>query len=310
LEKFLGHSGPPERKVTERENGLETRLHGLADARLPFLGITGDAGVSFWLPRRPGAEPQLEEGNEGVALCFSVGPAPPAPRPRAVWLDVRSLFRLLGDRTHRRTNFLRDVGGRVDLQDAIPARTDALAIPRGDASALGVYARWLFDLLNIEVGGPVLADVLVFRAGSRPDLLLLLVRALFESAAWRRSPVHAEAVSRVWHSAGFREAVRAELLAPLRGDPQTRAVLAASLLSGLVPGGIVTTEETRLAFGDLRNEEIGEHEVQDGLRRLAAAQLLESVAGGQFRIPPSGVGFLLLDWLDDLDGFLSGTPAG
>jgi hypothetical protein len=306
LETFLGHAGPPERKVVERENGLETRLYGLADARLPFLGITGDAGVRFWLPRRPGAEPQPEEGDEGVVLCFTVGSAP-SPRRRAVWLDVRSLFRLLGDRAHRRTNFLREVGGRVDLQDAIPARTDALAIPRGDASALGVYARWLFDLLNVEAGMPVLGDVLVFRAGARPGLLLLLIRALFESASWRRSPVHPDAVSRVWHSAGFREAARAELLAPLTGDPRTQVMLAASLLAGLAPGGIVTNGEVRLAFGDLRDEEIGEQEVQDGLRRLVDAGLLEAVAEGQYRIPPSGVGFLLLDLLDDLKGFAQGA---
>lgn len=307
LEAFLGHTGSPERKVVEREDGLETRLYGLADARLPFLGrTTGNAGVRFWLPRQPGAEPQFAEGEEGVVLCFTLAHAP-FPLRRVVWLDVQSLFRLLGAKAHRRTNFLREVGRRVDLQDAIPDQTETLAIPRGGASVLGVYARWLFDLLDVEVGGPVLADVLVFRAGAWPGLLLLLVRALFESASWRRSPIHPDAVSLAWHSKGFRQVARAELLAPLTGDSRTKAVLAASFLVGLVPGGIVTNGEARLALDDLWNEEIGEQEVEDRLRRLADAGLLEAVAEGEYRIPPSGVGFLLLDLLDDFKGFAHGV---
>jgi hypothetical protein len=302
LEAFLGQSPPPAREVTEHAGGVETRLHGLADARLPFLGVAGDSGVRFWVCGLPDAEPPPD--GPGVIVCFTTGPAPP-PRRGAVWLDPRSLFRLLGDsRASRRTNFLRELGARVDLRDAVPPGSDTLPLPSGNAAGLRAYVHWLFDLLSVEVDGPALTDVLIFRAGTHAGVLLRLVQSLLEGAAGRRAPITLEDVSRVWQSETFRESARQALLAPLLGELRVQAVLGAAFLAGLTPGGELTDEETLFFLEDVQGGAFAEPEVGDGLRRLAAAGLLEAVEGRQYRIPLSGVGFLLLDVLGDLEGFV------
>jgi hypothetical protein len=119
LDAFLGPAGERDRPADRRGDGFETRLYASADPRLPCLAPSDDTGVRLWLPLSPAARPPEVEPGEKLLLCFF--PEHPATRRGTLAFDARVLLRLMADRNNRRLNFLRELGGRVNLEDVVPA---------------------------------------------------------------------------------------------------------------------------------------------------------------------------------------------
>lgn len=304
LDSFLGHevSG---REVAVQGDWFLTRLHAPVDARLPCMGALGSYGVRLWLPRTANAAPPDESVGDETTICFQLGAGTSCP-PRSIRFDVWTLLRLLADRQHRRVNFLRELGSEVDLETAIPAQLEGLELPSTDPAAVRIYAAWVLDVVDVEVADPAAFDVIVYYGGAQPRLILRLMRALLGAASSRRSAIRYDDVRRVWQMPSFRKAACSDLLDPIAGDPSLRAVLGAALFAAARPGGSLTAEDVCLALAEFWATEIKESDAAAKLNRLADQQLIEvASAPGEYRVPASGIGSLLIEGVADVEDYIA-----
>jgi hypothetical protein len=304
LDAFIGLTEPPSRPAEPRGDGFETRLYGLRNSRLPALAAAGAGGVRFWLPRTPKAVPPEVRPGESLGLAFVPETAPTSARG-LVWFDARALFRLMSDSAHRQIHFLRELGARMRLEDIVPEWADgALSLPK-DAADLRVYAAWLFDIANLQVEGPELADVIVYYSGAKPALLLQLTRALLLETPGRLSPLRLTDLERAWYAPTFRATARAYLLAPLASDALARATLGATLYALPSSDREVYVADVASALDLLGFTKTDEAGVRRDLDRLAATGLLRAdPARNSYGLPHSGIGHLLLDAVGDPEAFV------
>lgn len=303
MDRFLGYGGERTRQVLELDSGYETRLYGLEDSRLPCLAVYGEGGVRLRLPRTQ-AEDRPEPDSDGdVLLCFGLTPAAPMGRG-IVSFDVYSLLRLFSGRHHRRVNFLREIGARLHPLDAIPADSHRIQFEKMDIGAIRSYASWLFDILNVDVEEPELVDMMVYYSGARADLLLWLMRALLERTDGRRETATPAGLLKAWRGLEFRATAARALLQPLENDPRARAVLGAALFAGLEPGGTFDRDEVGLVLDEFEDAAFAEVEAQTLLERLVGLDLLAARAAGEYFIPRSGIGHLLVESIPDVEQYV------
>lgn len=302
FDAFLGHEGPAARAAVEHAEGVETRLFALADWRLPCLAASG-GGVRLWVPRSAVAGPP-PGGAPGLVLCFSER-LPSRTEPGLVWFDLAGLLRLIPERQHRLVNFLRDIGNRVPLAQAVPSGIDLSALPSRQAGEAGAFVRWVLDILNVKAQDAALADMVVYYTGGEMELLLPLLRSLLESHPNRQIPLTQAALASAWESESFREPAQVALLQPLTNDPLARAALGAILYLGQPPAWSVTPEEVVLAAEDISGKEIDEAKIREAIGRLVThALLVKDSDGGEYRPPTSGTVSLLLAAIPDIVAFV------
>nr|UUL70759.1 hypothetical protein [Vitiosangium cumulatum] len=300
LDAFLGGEPWGQHEVVPRPGGFETRLFALDDPRLPALRAVAERGIPLWVDAAP--DVSAEEATHTNGLRFHFWKVP-TEQDEAFRFDARTLLRLLRDARHRRANFLREIGARSKLANAIPQDLDRLRLPPMNRGELDVYSTWLLDVLNVQVEGPVLVDVLLHYSGGLQRLLLHLLRVVLAGMPSRRAPLSVEDVERAWRSAAFRDAARLELLEPLTSQSELRAVLGAAVLTAGHPGAEFTVEDVAFALDEFWNTDLPADRVGAALERLVELRL--SARGEQkYRIPTSGVGSLLFDWLSDVDAYV------
>ncbi|MDD9981712.1 MAG: hypothetical protein OXU81_10200 [Gammaproteobacteria bacterium] len=302
LDGFLGREAT-HRKVVARGDWFETTLHGLDDPRLPCFARNDSVGVRLWIPKISEAEPL--DGVEGDAsdLCFQPDQNVQCPNG-VVGFDSWTLLRLFADRDHRRLNFLREIGGKIELEAVVPADVSCIRLPPMAPGEMRSYAAWVLDIVNMEVADPAVVDVIVYYTGSAPRLALNLLRTLFESISSRRAVIELDDIKRAWQSRVFRNAACSELLGPLDGDPMLRAVLGTALYVGLRPGGSFSAEDICLAIEMFQGDPLDEATARTCLDRLTSLRLIEvSDTNDSYRIPVSGVGSILLDAIVDSEEY-------
>lgn len=303
LDAFLGGEAHVPHDVAPRRDGFETTLSALDDPRLPALRIIAERGVPLWVA---GSRDAIgDDGVQPPGLRFNLWKAP-SPQDEAFGFDARTLLRLLRDGAHRRVNFLREIGARSKLSTAIPQELASLRLPPMNPGDLGVYASWLLDILNVEVQGPVLVDVLLHYSGGLQRPLLHLLRVVLAGMPSRRQPLTIEDVERAWRSAAFRDAARLELLEPLVPYPEVRAVLGAAVFTAGHPGAEFTIDDITFALEEFWKVDLPEDHVAAALERLAEFGLAAR-ADRNYRIPRSGVGALLFEWLPDVEAYVRGA---
>jgi hypothetical protein len=300
LDAFLGSEPHVQHDVAPRRDGFQTTLFALDDPRLPGLRIVAERGAPLWVAGSRDAVG--DDGMQPPGLRFNLW-KPPSAQDEAFGFDARTLLRLLRDGPHRRVNFLREVGARSKLSTAIPQDLDSLRLPPMNRVELGVYASWLLDILNVQVQEPVLVDVLLHYSGGLQRLLLHLLRVVLAGMPGRRGPLTIEDVERAWRSAAFRDAARLELLEPLLPQPEVRSVLGAAVLTAGHPGAEFTVDDIIFALEEFWNVDLPEDRVAVALDRLVELRLAAR-ADRIYRIPRSGVGALLFDWLPDVDAYV------
>ena len=302
LDGFLGREGM-NRKVVVRGSWFETTLYGLDDPRLPCFARKDSVGVRLWIPKTREAEPL--DGLEGDAsgLCFQPDQGVQCPIG-VVSFDSWTLLRLFADRDHRRLNFLREIGGKIELDAVVPTDVSVVRLPPMAPGTMRGYTAWVLDIVNMEVAAPAVVDVIVYYTGSAPRLALHLLQTLFGSISSRRAVIGLDDIKRAWQSRVFRSAACSELLTPLNGDPMLRAVLGAALYVGLRPGGSFSAEDICLAIEMFQGDDLDEATARTCLDRLTTFSLIEvSDTNGPYRIPASGVGSILLDAIDDSEEY-------
>lgn len=304
VDRLLGSDGKATPAVREKEGGFETRLPALNDSRLPRFALQGAAGVRCWLPGILSQDRPLDGPDEEVVLCFGLSNSSPS-QGNLVFFDLFSLLRLFSDRRHRRANFLREIGAKLSPLKAIPAdgwRIDRrqLGLPQARS-----YAAWLLDIVNVDIEGPELIEMIVFYSGARADLLVLLTRALLEIGEERKTAATPNRLLEAWRAPGFRDAAAVVLLGPLESESRARAVLGAALVAGLEPGGRIEADEIPLLLEDLVEGGVAEDETRALLDRLVDLGLLVRGANDrELRIPPSGIGHLLIAAIPDVEEYL------
>lgn len=305
LDRFLGHDGP-EPEVSEHEDWFETRLWAVADPRLPCLGASGAGGVRLWIPRTEDTLSLEGPQQDALGICFLGAGGRQCPA-RTIAFDTWTLLPLFADRDqeHRRLNFLRALGSRVELDAAIPPEIKTIPVPARDPAAASVFAAWVLDIVNVGVTEPAVVDLIVYYAGADPRLVLHLLRALFCTASSRRAALGLDDLERAWRGATFRDAARAHLLGPLDAQPLLRAVLGAALLMGEQPGSPVPVEDICFALDELSDRSLPEQEVRTALDRLVEMGILDALErGGHYLIPASGIGRILRDTVDDAERYV------
>ena len=303
LDSFLGREGM-DREVIARGNWFETRLHAPVDPRLPCFAANDSIGVRLWIPRARDAAPLDDLGDEASGLCFLPYENVPCPKG-IVGFDSWTLLRLFADREHRRLNFLREIGGKLDLEAVVPIDISDVRLPSVDPGAAHNYAAWVLDIINVEIEAPTVVDVIVYYVGVNPRLVLHLLRALLGSTSSRRVVIGLENIEHAWRMSAFQSAARLELLGPLDDAPLLRAVLGAGLYVGLHPGRPLSVEEVCLAIQVLSERNLEEATVRVTLDRLTKFGLIEIPdANGHYRIPASGIGSILLDAIDDPEEYV------
>ena len=302
LDGFLGREGV-NRKVVVRGSWFETTLHGLDDPRLPCFARKDSVGVRLWIPRTRKAVPLDELEGDALGLCFQPDQDVHCPIG-VVGFDSWTLLRLFADRDHRRLNFLREIGGKIELDAVVPADVSRVRLPPMAPGTMRGYTAWVLDIVNTEVAAPAVVDVIVYYTGSTPRLALHLLRTIFGSMSSRRALIGLDDVKRAWQSRVFRSAACSELLSPLDSDPMLRAVLGAALYVGLRPGGSFSAEDICLAIEMFQGEQLDEARARICLDRLINFSLIEvSDTNGPYRIPASGVGSILLDAIVDSEEY-------
>jgi hypothetical protein len=300
LDAFLGGRASSSYEASRRTGWFETRLFAISDPRLPLLNVGPEEGVPLLIAESPEASHDDAHASvEGVALRFD--PWATSVERETTGFDSRTLLSLLADPTHRKINLLRDVGSRLKLASAIPPDLDRLPLPVMDRGELTSYAGWVLDILNLPVNEPAVVDVLVHYVGGFERLHLHLLRVLF-STMHTRAPIALVDVERAWKSPAFRDAARLELLTPLESEPAARAVLGAALFVGGHPGAEVAVADVALALDEFWDADLDDSRVVAALAGLEGKRLIEG--GERWRIPNSGVGAMLFDWLRDLDGYI------
>ena len=303
LDCFLGREEMA-RKVVARGSWFETRLHAPVDPRLPCFTLNDSVGVRFWIPRTMDAAPLDELAGERSGLCFLLDENLPSPGG-IVGFDPRSLLRLFADREHRHLNFLRNIGGKIELEAVVPTDIGGIRLPPMETTAVRGYTAWVLDIVNIEVAGPAVVDVIVYYVGANPRLALHLLRALLGSKSSRRAVIGLDDVVRAWRTLAFRDRACPELLGSLDDRPLLRAVLGAALYVGLHPGGRLSAEEVCMAVQMLSGNGLEEATARTSLDRLRELGLVDIVEpNGSYRVPASGIGSILLDAIDDPEEYV------
>ena len=303
LDGFLGREGI-DREVIARGNWFETRLHAPVDPRLPCFAASDSAGVYLWIPRIWDAAPLVDLEAETSGLCFLRDESIPCPKG-VVGFDSWTLLKLFADREHRRFNFLREIGGKLDLEAVVPIDISGVLLPPIDPGAVRGYTAGVLDIVNVELKSPAVVDVIVYYVGANLRLALHLLRALLGSTSSRHVAIGLDDVERAWRMPAFRNAARLELLSPLDDEPLLRAVLGAGLYVGLRPGGPLSAEEICLAIQMLSEKNLEEAKVREILDHLTNLGLIEiSDTNGYYRIPASGIGSILLDAIVDLEEYV------
>jgi len=304
MDRFLGHSRERPHEVVEVESGYETRLYGLNDPRLPCLALYGEAGVRLWLPRTRAINFPKSESDDKILLCFSLTPIMMV-EGGIVFFDVFSLLRLFANPNYRRVNFLREIGAKLPPLEAIPIDSHRIRFEEMDIGTMRSYASWLFDILNIDIEGSELVDLMVYYSGARIDLLLWLMRALLENIGGRRIAATPDNLLKVWREFGFRQEAARKLLQPLEKNPEARAVLGAALFAGLKPGGGFDREEIDLILGEFEEFKTIEIDIQAVIEGLVGLKLLAvDSTSGEYLIPRSGIGHLLVESISDVEQYV------
>lgn len=302
LDSFLG-CDEIEREVVARGAWFETTLHGPNDPRLPCFALKDSVGVRLLIPGAREAGPL--DGLEGDAsgLCFLPDQNVQCPIG-VVGFDSWTLLRLFADREHRPLNFLRDIGGKIDLEAVVPADVSGIRLPSMDPGATRGYMAWVLDIANLGVASPAVVDVIVYYAGSTPRLALHLLRTLLGSISSRRAMIGLDDVTRAWQSPVFRSAACSELLGPLDGEPMLRAVLGAALYVGFRPGDSFSAKDICLAIEMFQESSLDEVSARTCLDRLTNFNLIKVPDTNEpYRIPASGIGSILLDAIDDSEEY-------
>ena len=266
LDGFLGREANG-RKVVPRGNWFETTLHGPDDPRLPCFAHNDSVGVRLWIPRTSEAEPLDGVESDALGLCFQPDQSVQCPNG-VVGFDSWTLLRLFADRDHRRLNFLREIGGKIELDAVVPADVNRIRLPTMSPRTMRSYTAWVLDIVNMDVAGPAVVDVIVYYTGSAPRLALHLLRTLFGSISSRRSVIGLDDIKRAWQSRIFRSVACSELLGPLDGAPMLRAVLGAALYVGLRPGGAFFAEDICLAIEMFQGDHLEEATARDMSRSI------------------------------------------
>lgn len=303
LDGFFGRE-EMDREVIARGNWFETRLHAPVDPRLPCFAASDSAGVHLWIPKIWDAAPlvDLEDGTSG--LCFLQDQSIPCPKG-VVGFDSWTLLRLFADREHRHLNFLREIGGKLDLDAVVPVDISDVRLPPVDPGAARGYMAWVLDIINVSLKVPTVVDLIVYYAGANPCLALHLLRALLSSTSSRHAAIGLDDIERAWRMPAFQNAARLELLSPLDDEPLLRAILGAGLYVGLRPGGPLSAEEICLAIQMLSERNLEETTARTALDHLAKFGLIEIPdTNGCYRIPASGIGSILLDAIVDLEEYV------
>jgi len=287
IDAFLGHEvDPAAYHAVALPDWVEAPLYGLADWRLPAFGAAGTGGLRLVISRSPenGVPPRLEV--EGVSF------------------DQSALLRLMPDRPNRRINFLRELGGRMQLTDVVPAQVGALGVVGQKPGEMIAFVWWVLDILHVDAEDAALADMVVYLVGGREDLLFPFLRSVFAVHPSRDSTVNMETLARAWEQPSLREAAQAALLDPLTADPLARAALSAILCYCRLSEADVSESEVAEALL-LYGADPDQATVREALERLVACGLLARGADqGNYRALASGVTSLLLASHANSEAFL------
>lgn len=295
LDGALGAPVADARAVEQRGAGFETRLYAAADPRFPFLAA-GPDGVRLWLPSP--AETDTTQNDSGPPRIGFRLTAPAGSQRGVVWFGASAVFRLLLEPRHRRSNFLRELGARVPLPNAMPAGSEGLPVWGAESAA------WLFDILGVTLEGPSVIQELCFYAGDRPDLLLLLVREVLKVVKNRHTRVGREDVTAAWRSPAFREPALGHIRESLGGFPWRQAVLGAVLEAGQNPGTTIGPEDVLAFLAAVVTASGPLPEVGPALQHLVDRQLLQTLPGGRYLIPRTGLSYLLFDEIQDRETYV------
>ncbi|MGA5821813.1 ATP-binding protein [Kitasatospora sp. NPDC094028] len=279
LDEFLGE-GPRPRTAHPVEGGHLTRLFGVfADEDLAAFRPAGDVDLfvadpgTRAIPALPGLAPFL-------AVGWGLDGRGYAGRSQAAVLDLRSLLRLAAARRRRAVGLLRVAGPRWPLAAFTGGRV--FAEPKSSWRTLS----WIVDLSGLGDLGT--AASLAYETGLHPDLIRLFLDHLLRSP--RRLPAGAGALPRWTDDAQLAAALRAAVLAPVRGNPAAEAAFwaALSLRTGDAPVG-VNEMMREIALVCARVDPVGEDALWAGAARLAALPVVREVTPGGVLLDDNGV---------------------
>jgi hypothetical protein len=264
LDMFLGAPADAGHAIHQRGDAFVVSLHALQDERcIPLAPFAGGLVALTVADTSHGERP---------ALFLSLATSPEAT------IDATGLFRLLGDRADRRSNFLRDFGRQLEIATAVTHDSAAISsLPTLPAEVRRIVA-WTLDLLDIDHDASV-PEVVTHLAGGRATIAFELVRETLRHLRTREEPLTIEYLLRTANSGGMHSLVRESVMKSFE-DPLMRAVFGAvALLAG---GGEEETSQKDIfdAFEAFWEAKVAQEPVQQALVRLCAEALLQQSDSG------------------------------
>lgn len=299
LDVFLGGASVVERPLVDSGESLAVPLYSLEEQGLPLLSSKRHpCGVLLWMPQRPDAQPPPALLSTYPLLVY-FNRRLPEERRGAAGIDASFLLSLalLPSPPHRRTNFLRWIGGQLDLSRAIPepAREECESLTIRQASS---RAAWSLDFLGLETASAAFFDRAAFYSGGDERIMQALLRQLVRSDASREAPVSLDSLEEAWHGSEFRDAARELLLGPVESEPLWQAALGAALFE-LSSKKSVSASEVQSAL-ELWSLEAAAETLSAALGALVRRGLLEEGADRErFQACASGLGELAYEAIEE-----------
>lgn len=172
----------------------------------------------------------------------------------------------------------------------------------------------LLDLLGVEFKGPSVLDRFVHEVGGHPGLMHLLLWELLHrldtGPRLGRVRITSDALRSAFDSGTFRNEARGLLLSPLDAFPTLGLVLASLILSQASARDAAPVRLADVAaWSALVDLHVSLPQVGRALRRLEDCQLAEENGDGQWRLPRTGIGSLVVDLVGDPSAYLEACAA-
>lgn len=316
IERVLGTFDQPAPDVRQTEWAFRSALRGLDSPWLPELGSAAlPDGVPFIIPRGDGKLPSPNQLPPSLFLSLALSEGDPAEMPeRGLRISPATFFCLLKDKASRRERFLAELGAQIprtmiqkDVYEVPAAQRSA-----GEPSALNIrrsaFAQRLaaLGIRDLHPAAEVL-DRLAFFSGGLAQLESRLIWEIAQKqrifGRRRQARLDLEGVQTAYESPRFQEYAQAQLLGSLDHSPIERLVLG-SLCEALG----VDLLSYPVAISDLKvwlqmnDRQVPEESLLKAVRALIEKGLLQPVGATaasvdalrSIRLPPSGVGHLIL----------------